>query len=1112
MAGLQLTDAQKAQLQPLIDSAVAAGPTALGAWAPVYDQLYQYISNDTMSGPAAGVDNNVWLWVRGARLVNAGQGPFANFIREYTSIQYKLRTSQDLSAADLNRASNGIAQAFVSDVLARGVPDIAGTGFNDAGPTASTLFGDNFSPWAGTLLFSSLGYDQFFRDWILNPGTSAQKQQPGTYDLIAAAQSVQDYSALGGLWPFLQYLGESVDMIGQLAQYHGTVNSLITDTNAWFNQVYGFDSSDANVTVGSDTIGLLATATNLFKSAHYAVGSYGNDVIGTSPAPNGSYVTGGNDVVNAGPGDDTIIGSTGRDLIDGAAGFDTLDFSSFSRNLTVTSDTKGYDGSRLIIDSFPFNRTYAYSIESLKLGSGNDTVTIHGPSSLKELFTGPGNDTVNSTVPNLKIYFGNGNDTLLDAGPGSIVYAGTGQDTFDLSDKVLIAGATPTDKILTASGRQLHGALGSMNTESPWVGQGDGLWYAIDVAGELVIRNAAGQEMFVGGYQGGPNVPLSQQTAGILIGRLQIWASKLLDLTRPYNSYIDSIFKAGNDVWFTKTGQANLFNADPLVLDLNGDGLNLTGMSSIAPSFDMFGTNFAVPTGWVQPTDGILVLDKNNNGKIDNVGELFGGQGASGFAALAAYDLNGDGVIDASDAVYSQLRVWQDANGNAVADPGELHTLADLGIASISVAGTAQTGVSVAGNQVTATGTFTRTDGSTGSIGNVTFTTDPFDSKYLGDTSVSPQAALEPNLKGYGTLADLRVAMTLDPTLIDTVNANLPNLSSLDLASLRDAALPMFVAWARAVPLPDANGNPQIVDPATGHHDVPILVQTDASGNTSVVDFGYLVTDANGSYYQLASGNAVRDSNNNVIARPTLADVMAQPGGSDTRWNDFTAAEIGFMTRYLGQPFPIDQISGDVQGLIPAIGDFLNSGWTALNLEAVRLAIQGPLAQYFPGIAFDAASNTFHATTDQQLAPMYGAIFAAAPGDAAGALAWLASWKPIIDIVLGDFARGQGQTASFAYTFASIRRASRSTARRCRWRTSSSICLRGWPSRWRSGPDRAGSLLTCSRRWSDTSRRYCERDSKLRLGQETETIRPYEWGRMAPAGERLDRIRPHGVA
>jgi hypothetical protein len=34
-------------------------------------------------------------------------------------------------------------------------------------------------------------------------------------------------------------------------------------------------------------------------------------------------------------------------------------------------------------------------------------------------------------------------------------------------------------------------------------------------------------------------------------------------------------------------------------------------------------------------------------------------------------------------------------------------------------------------------------------------------------------------------------------------------------------------------------------------------------------------------------------------------------------------------------------------------------------------------------------------TTDQQLSPVYAAIFQAASGDVAGAAIWLAQWKPV---------------------------------------------------------------------------------------------------------------------
>jgi hypothetical protein len=66
---------------------------------------------------------------------------------------------------------------------------------------------------------------------------------------------------------------------------------------------------------------------------------------------------------------------------------------------------------------------------------------------------------------------------------------------------------------------------------------------------------------------------------------------------------------------------------DPLIIDLDGDGVETVDVSQSRAFFDMDGDGFAERTSWVEADDGLLVLDRDGNGKIDDVTELFGGPG-----------------------------------------------------------------------------------------------------------------------------------------------------------------------------------------------------------------------------------------------------------------------------------------------------------------------------------------------------------------------------------------------------------------------------------------------------------------------------------------------------
>jgi Ca2+-binding RTX toxin-like protein len=706
--------------------------------------------------------------------------------------------------------------------------------------------------------------------------------------------------------------------------------------------------------------------------------------------------------------DNQIVLSGSNDTLNLTGPNDTLD-------LTGSLDTITTSGTG---NTLKTGDTLDMSGGSLKL-AGNATVTLGLGGNV--VVEGRGNNVIKSSIVNLTIDLGTGTNIVGHVGRGTVVNAQSqGQDSFVMSDDELITGSTPTDQIFTPGGILLRGAVGQIGSSDPWIVGPDGTKYGFNQQGDLVIQDLLGDNTYVSGYQGGPSVSYADQTDGIFVGLSKGEAEKLLDLARPFITYIDTIFKVGQEILYTKSG-LKFFHVDPLVFDLTGQGVNLTAMSTASPMLDMLGTGFAVHTGWVEPNDGVLVLQQPGQDGTPNVTEMFGGPGAQGFAALAQYDANSDGVIDANDPIYSQLRIWVDSNGNGVVDAGELETLQQAGIASINLTAAAQTNDTDAGNTIVSTGTFTFTNGTTGNVDQVNFNVDSYHTQYLGDTTVSTAAAAMPNLKGYGTLTDLQVAMTLDPSLIDTVNANLPNLDVPDLASLRAAATPIFTAWAEAVELPDANGNPQVIDPAAGNSDVALLISSDADSNATVYDYAYQATDGSGNkYWALASGNHVYDQNGNLIAEPTFTQVLAQSTTNGQTWIDFTAAEIGFISRFYGQPFQLDQLTKDGSTPLDALTDLMQGAFGILNLEAVRLAMQGPLAQYFPDIAYDATTDSFTATTQQQLSPMYQAIFAAAPSDQAGATAWLTDWLPVINIVLGDFAQSNGTAVTYGYQFASM--------------------------------------------------------------------------------------------
>jgi len=135
----------------------------------------------------------------------------------------------------------------------------------------------------------------------------------------------------------------------------------------------------------------------------------------------------------------------------------------------------------------------------------------------------------------------------------------------------------------------------------------------------------------------------------------------------------------------------------PVVLDFMPVGRpDFSRLDKSAVRFDLDGDGRAERTAWFKGYRdvGFLALDLNNNGKIDDGRELFGeameltggrGKARDGYAALAQYDSNSDGFIDAQDPVFSKLLVWMDRNQDGRTNTDELLPLKSLGVTRIGL-------------------------------------------------------------------------------------------------------------------------------------------------------------------------------------------------------------------------------------------------------------------------------------------------------------------------------------------------------------------------------------------------------------------------------------------
>lgn len=190
---------------------------------------------------------------------------------------------------------------------------------------------------------------------------------------------------------------------------------------------------------------------------------------------------------------------------------------------------------------------------------------------------------------------------------------------------------------------------------------------------------------------------------------------------------------------------------DPIVIDLNVDELLETTDVKNGVYFDMDNKGFKEKTAWVSANDGLLVMDRNEDGLINSGAELFGDQNilmsgevsSGGYISPEELDEDKNLKIDAQDSKFNQIKVWRDKNQDGISTKDELFGLEELSIKAIHLE-----------NNVV-----NETDGN----GN-TIDSQISDHKKpeLDNLQISETIKSLPDIPSFGNVYSLRQAMALD--------------------------------------------------------------------------------------------------------------------------------------------------------------------------------------------------------------------------------------------------------------------------------------------------------------------------------------------------------------
>ena len=387
-------------------------------------------------------------------------------------------------------------------------------------------------------------------------------------------------------------------------------------------------------------------------------GEDGNDIL--------SGLNSQTDILSGGRGDDTLSGNSGDDKLYGGSGNDTLNGGAGADTMTGGSGA-----------------------DTLTGGTGADTFVIRTGDSTP-VIGGSGNAGTISGYDTVTDWGVGGTADKLDFGVAPITASATGgfdgiDSTLTFGGQTIKSDAISANGIITFDDADTYANALNLNTAG-----------GVAAAVQYLLTNDIGNAGTTVAFVGNGNTYVYEQTTTNAGGTL-------VQLTGVAIANLNTLISNGA--------------VDPIILDLNHDGFAFSDLNH-GVQFDINGDGSKDQVAWNTSNDGMLAIDLDHDGKVDDGTELFtpsfgGGHFASGAAALASLDSNHDGVIDHNDAAFDSLLIWKDANANGISDAGELSNLAQNGITSISATTTSAVG-EIDGQAVAGSGTFQMADGTTG--------------------------------------------------------------------------------------------------------------------------------------------------------------------------------------------------------------------------------------------------------------------------------------------------------------------------------------------------------------------------------------------------------------